>query len=785
MRFRVLLCMFLLVIPLVYSQDCNARCLNLSYASGICTDSCPQVKIEGGDDCALTGQAVLIIGSDAINTYKNLDPFIDEDKTSPKWIWMIKNIKTKAATNIRNTSDETTHTGPLIGIKNNFVATDTDSVDVKAITSGGSFCFPGDTICIKLVSLTVSNYGSYTIKKSTVDLSSVNSSNSSWNNKAAILVYSASDAEGLKLDTTDYDSVVSGANGAKTDNIWIVYNNTGSDAAVFYEDSSNAKKLAGYINMDSTGKDANIADINYMKTQDSDVQIDLRGDFGATDGLDVVLDILGTEGAASIDGKDDTRINLKHSINNDFLGFGNNSGVADDADLVWNSTNIGTKDTDLRSLYGIVIKNPKTNNAADTVTLEIPEDQAKASVEITRTKSSSAQEEKKETSIGIGEKIPEPILASELKIKEDYNLIIVGGPCANPLVETFSDFPTCKKWPLAPGEAMIKYAKNGQNIALLVAGTTAEDTRTASEFLKSYRQRSLKGSYLKIANNQSEVLDPIRGIQLPESGVGRVDLSDYPYPFIKDGTFQNMLLVVGDNAKGKDTIGAVDIAIGLTAITKTTASSNATGDTETEETVTKKIPLGNKLADTPFFGSEIKKSTVHTLLDSTVDYSGKDYHYHESLVLYKNGPSIETSLSSSDDTYKSDVYMEAIGGSLRYYYVFDNEIDISTTSVNIPLTINLLDNAISITDTETATEFKTQSASRYFLKTGQKATVDGIEVVLEDIGKDSSVRVKVNNNLTEFIDSGKNKFVSGIYIRNLEATDETNVGCCCTDLLDF
>src|SRR3989344_3899550 len=160
MRFRVLLCMFLLVIPLVYSQDCNARCLNLSYASGICTDSCPQVKIEGGDDCALTGQAVLIIGSDAINTYKNLDPFIDEDKTSPKWIWMIKNIKTKAATNIRNTSDETTHTGTLIGIKNNFDATDTDSVDVKAITSGGSFCFPGDTICIKLVSLTVSNYGS-------------------------------------------------------------------------------------------------------------------------------------------------------------------------------------------------------------------------------------------------------------------------------------------------------------------------------------------------------------------------------------------------------------------------------------------------------------------------------------------------------------------------------------------------------------------------------------------------------------------------------------------------
>jgi len=772
MKYPILILILILIVPIIYSQDCNTACINSGYSSGICTDSCEDINITGGNNCALTGQAVLVIGSQAISTYENSDPFIGEEKDDPEWLWIIENIKTEASTNIRDTNDETAHTGPLLGIKNNFVATDIDSIGIKAKTIGESFCFPDDIICIKFIDLTVSDYGTYNIQKSTVDLSSFNTS---WSNKDAILIFSADDTEGLKLDTDGYDIAASGANDAKTDKIWIIYNSTDSYAAVYYEDSVNAKKLAGYLNMDATNDDINIADVNYKNTQDNDIQIDLRGDFGSVDNLDLVLDILGFEGAASVDGSDDIIINLKHIADTDFTGFGNTSGAADDADQVWVSTNIGEKNVDLRSLYGIIIKDPNTNNAVDKVILEIPEDQVKAKIEITR-KISDLTKIKKSPSTVLGEKIPSPILASELKFKEDNNLIFVGGPCANPPVEEFDEFPKCNNWPLKAGEAMIKYAINGQNIALLVAGTTANDTKMATEFLKSFDQYNIKGTYIKIINKEPEVINP---------SFAGVDFSDYPHPFIKEGKFQNMLLIIGDKAKAKDTIGATDIASSLFSVTRTSVGSiNETERTDTKTNITDEIPLGNNLADSTFFSAQLSNSDIQTLIDHKTTIGGEDYNYHEAILLYSTGPSIETSLSSSDNTYKSNVYMEATAGSMRYYYIFDEIIDISTASVNSPLTINILENEISISNTQSATKFQSQSANKYFMNTGQNVTVEKVTVGLTDIASDSSIKININGT-SILLREGQNKFLSDIYVKNLEAFDETGTDCCCTNLLDF
>ena len=274
--------------------------------------------------------------------------------------------------------------------------------------------------------------------------------------------------------------------------------------------------------------------------------------------------------------------------------------TAEDIDLVWKTTNIGTKDEDHRSLYGIIIKDPKTNNAIDKVDLEMPEEQVKAEIEITRQKSSVTKTDISKTTI-LGEQIPEPVLASEVKLKEDYNLILVGGPCANPRLNEFKVFPTCENWPLKEGEAMIRFAKNKNNIAMLVAGTTAEDTRMATRFLMSYKDdKKLEGTYIKIKDSVPE--------SIYNSSEG-IDFSDYPYPFIKDGKMQNVLLVVGDNALGDDTIGAEDIASNLLLITRrATKFANLTEDLNSSNSLKKEIPLGNKLADPTFFNRLLTSS---------------------------------------------------------------------------------------------------------------------------------------------------------------------------------
>ncbi len=763
-----------MLVPVVFSLDCNTVCLDSGYSSGICTDACSGTLVEGADDCALAGQAVLVVGTDAITTHKDADPFIGEDKDDVQWTWIIKNLKTKASTNILDTNADTAHSGPLLSIKNKFIATDIDGSGVDAVASGGSLCFPNNIICIKFNKLTVSDYATYTIQKTTVDLSQFNSS---WSNKNSILIKSVDDANGLQLDVDGYDISIETADGATTDNIWIIYNSTGNYSAVYYEDATNVKKLAGFLNMDSTGDDINIADVNYKNTKGTDIQLDLRRSFSTANNLDLVLDILGFEGAAATEGSDDTTINLRHSANSDFSGLGNTSATADDGDLTWVSRDIGTKDEDHRTLYGIIIKDPKTNGASDKVELKIPGDQVKAEIEISRSASTITKIKTSQKTV-LGEQIPSPILASELKFKEDHNIIFVGGPCANLLLEEFSDFPKCKEWPLKAGEAMIKFSKNGNNAALLIAGTNAEDTKMATEFMKSFDNYSLKGTYIKIVDKNPQVLD---------SSVEGFDYSDYPVPFIKNGKFQKMLLVVGDKAEGKDTIGALDISSSLMTVTRT--SSNLTEEEIDSDALSTKeeIPLGTNLAGANFFREILSHSSIPSLIDHELSFSGENYNYEETLMLYSSGPSIETSLSSSDDNYKSNVYMEATAGSMRYYFAFKEDIDVSTASVNQPLTINMLENELSITKVNTATEFESQIANKYFMNTNEKIVADGIQVHLLDIAPDGSIKVNIVNSTggtaTEIIKSGQNKNLAGINIKNLEAFDETTANCCCKDLL--
>ncbi len=762
--------LIILLIPIIYAQDCNTKCIEEGYSSGSCTTKCMnQVEITGATDCTRRGDAVLVIGSESINTYENNDPFIGQNDTNPEYIWISQNLKTKAATNIFNTSDDTAHSGPLLGIKNNFVATDIDEIGIKAIAKGESLCLPDNIICIKFNGLTVSDYATYVIQKTTVDLSS---SNSSWNNKPTILIHSTTDANGLKLQTSSYDSIAPNTDGVTTDKIWIIYNNTIAYAAVYYEDSTNAKKLAGYINIDNPNDDINIADINYKKTLDNNIQIDLRGNFSVANNLDLVLDILAEEGSAGTDGNDDITVNLKHNANGDFDGFGATASLAEEADLVWVSTNIGTKDEDHRSLYGIIIKDPKSNNALDKFEFQVPADQVKAEIEITRTPSAITKIKRAGTTV-LGKQIPSPILASEINIREDYNIIYIGGPCANPILEEFKDFPKCKDWPLQKGEAMIKYVKNGNNIALLIAGTTAEDTKMATEFMENFQNYKLQGTYIKIKNKKPEVII---------ASLEGIDFSDYPYPFIKEGKIQNMLLVVGDNALADDTIGAQDIASSLFLITRRSSEfSNETKTLDSNETTIKKIALGNKLSDRPFFNPLISYTDVKNLLKGENTIGGNKFNYKEIIMLYKGGPSIETSLSSSDDTYKSNVYMEATSGSIRYYYSFEDTVDLTLATAKSPLTINVLENDLAITEIETATKFKSQTAKEYYMKSGSSVTVESKQVYLVGIGKDSII-VRTNN--TELIiPNAKLRFINGLKIKNIDTFSEAGSTCCCTDLL--
>ncbi|MBS3135456.1 hypothetical protein J4401_00680 [Candidatus Woesearchaeota archaeon] len=110
-------------------------------------------------------------------------------------------------------------------------------------------------------------------------------------------------------------------------------------------------------------------------------------------------------------------------------------------------------------------------------------------------------------------------LASEIVGKETtMNVILVGGPCANAAVEkTSADFPTCTGWTLTSGEALIQLVNHANgNVALLVAGTLAADTKAATSIVaESTKLKALADGVTKQLVTKVNGVDVLTNVVAP------------------------------------------------------------------------------------------------------------------------------------------------------------------------------------------------------------------------------------------------------------------------------
>lgn len=93
-------------------------------------------------------------------------------------------------------------------------------------------------------------------------------------------------------------------------------------------------------------------------------------------------------------------------------------------------------------------------------------------------------------------------LDSEITDVASQSLIVVGGACVNSvaaeLLGVSMDFPACAEG-MNPGTATIKLFENGDNMAMLVAGYKAEDTRVAGQVI-AHRYDEFSGEELVVEN---------------------------------------------------------------------------------------------------------------------------------------------------------------------------------------------------------------------------------------------------------------------------------------------
>jgi hypothetical protein len=85
-------------------------------------------------------------------------------------------------------------------------------------------------------------------------------------------------------------------------------------------------------------------------------------------------------------------------------------------------------------------------------------------------------------------------LASEVADITAVDAVVVGGPCANSAAAALMGNPDDCAAGFEPGKAMLKLFENGDNVAVLVAGYDAIDTRRASRVLANHADYDLSGT---------------------------------------------------------------------------------------------------------------------------------------------------------------------------------------------------------------------------------------------------------------------------------------------------
>lgn len=448
--------------------------------------------------------ASLIVGKEAQQTYKDGDAYIGENKDDPDWVWNIANLHTASATTTNTTGE---FVGPFLGVENDFVFND-DTDNPPGV--GECVEYPNKYVSVCIDSLTVkdTSYKTYTFElDKNADLSEADGGSAT---SVQALYFHTNQPEGFQVLTGGGTQLV--ANGTisnpKSDKVWIwraldVASGDPGRFAVYYEDSNGKTQMAGV----GGAENVNPLQINYDNTKSTDIPLWI---FNSTTTVNVTL---APFISADLPFTNDN-ITMEWTGNGDtdtfsFTALGTTASTEQAGELTWEGYNettdsntagdgytnvaIGTKDEDHRTRYGIIIRDPKAHGASDEVVIEIPADQVQANVVI---KGAAATTSAAGETCTVADITPVTKLDTEIKGSESlYNLILVGGPCANAAVEAIPGLGiTCEGWSLKPGEAMIKLAANGNKVALLVAGTDALDTRRAALVVSNYKDYTLSGT---------------------------------------------------------------------------------------------------------------------------------------------------------------------------------------------------------------------------------------------------------------------------------------------------
>ena len=154
------------------------------------------------------------------------------------------------------------------------------------------------------------------------------------------------------------------------------------------------------------------------------------------------------------------------------------------ADLSITGSNIGTRDYDFMTDYGVIVYEPKSRLEDDYGYLEFSFPTEGLTYDLVVSASESSTTGGSTTTKEIVPITNVAVLDTETEVGQT-NLIVVGGPCANSIAYALMGNDVCNEG-FSEGKGLIKMWETGDYMAIMVAGWEAGDTLIAVDVIVNY-----------------------------------------------------------------------------------------------------------------------------------------------------------------------------------------------------------------------------------------------------------------------------------------------------------
>jgi hypothetical protein len=432
--------------------------------------------------------AFLIMGEHAEKTYDDADAYIGEDEDDPDWKWDLGELLT---TTVKGDTTDGSG-GPTIGILNDFVYDDFNDGPPGA---GECYNLPNNYAAVCFDSLTVEedNYEKIQVSFSTsIDVDEADANSLTWgSSEDGVVIEVIGGSESLVLDESAAGWAAEVLTGdASTKTVYLVAEGSTNSNVIymFYLDEDNDPVYAGNVTpAGAQGTPVNWGFIDYRDTTDAtDIELAFDGNIAAT-----TLRLVFQEENTDLVSNSDIHMWL-YNVSGVLAQLGDTADTKEADELVYGSTNIGSKDEDHRTYYGTVIEDPESNGDSDQVVLRIPGDVVEATLVVSGTGTTTTSGDSIKKVVPVTNAVAK--LDTEVSLPVGKHLVLVGGPAVNQLSATALglDYPTYGSsglLPFAEGEGYIALTdgvvEEGK-YAVVVCGWAAADTRDATSVLQQY-----------------------------------------------------------------------------------------------------------------------------------------------------------------------------------------------------------------------------------------------------------------------------------------------------------